>query len=170
MCSPGNVLWKQSIKGNLKKKTKALRVSFSKMTKCHHKLSSSMSWFRTVSGSGRSCLEELQIVHLPDTVGLRHEAFRGCCVLRAVTAPGCKLFGIKVFEACCSLTQIGTTQHSDNPKQNFGFERLKGGRPCVRDHVQPGRPRIPGQIAKAFSFMDSSPFVPVDSNGMESGR
>ena len=31
-----------------------------------------------------------------------------------MTAPGCKQFGVKVFEACCSLTQIGTTQHSDN--------------------------------------------------------
>ena len=63
----------------------------------------------------RSC-QRLQIVHLPDTVvSLRHGAFRRCYVLRAVTAPGCKHFGIKVFEECCALNQIGTTRHPDNP-------------------------------------------------------
>lgn len=30
---------------------------------------------------------------------------------RTITAPGCKQFGIKVFEGCCSLT---VTQHPDN--------------------------------------------------------
>ena len=54
--------------------------------------------------------------HLPDTVVcLRHGAFRRCYVLHAGTAPGCRQFGIKVFEACCSLTQIGATQHSHDP-------------------------------------------------------
>ena len=33
---------------------------------------------------------------------------------RAVLAPGCRQFGIKVFEACCSLTQIGATNHTTN--------------------------------------------------------
>ena len=62
----------------------------------------------------RSC-QRLQVVHLPDTVvSLRHGAFCRCYVLRAVIAPGCKQFGIKVFAACCSSTQIGTTQHPDN--------------------------------------------------------
>ena len=82
----------------------------------------------------RSC-QRLQVVHLPDTVvSLRHGAFRRCYVLRAVTAPGCKQFGIKVFEACCSLTQIGTTHTLTTywpPKRNFGLELLKGVRPCV---------------------------------------
>ena len=50
-------------------------------------------------------------VHLPETVvSLLHGAFSRCQVLRVVTAPGCKYFGAKVFEECCSLTQIGVTQ------------------------------------------------------------
>ena len=62
----------------------------------------------------RSC-QRLQVVHLPDTVVcLRHGVFRRCYLLRAVMAPGRRQFGIKVFEACCSLTQIGATQHPSN--------------------------------------------------------
>ena len=60
----------------------------------------------------RSC-QRLQVVHLPDTVVcLRHGAFRRCYLLCAVMAPECKQFGVKVFEARCSLTQIGVTQHT----------------------------------------------------------
>ena len=52
---------------------------------------------------------------MPSTVVcLQHGAFRRCYLLRAVLAPGCGQFGIKVFEACCSLTQIGTTSHTTN--------------------------------------------------------
>ena len=29
-------------------------------------------------------------------------------------APGCRQFGNKVFEACCSLTQVGATNHTAN--------------------------------------------------------
>ena len=62
----------------------------------------------------RSC-QRLQVVHLPSrVVCLQHGAFRRCYLLRAVLAPGCGQFGIKVFEACCSLTQIGTTSHTTN--------------------------------------------------------
>ena len=46
-----------------------------------------------------------------------------------MTAPGCKQFGIKVFEACCSLTQIGTTQHPDNllaPQAQFRPRAFEG--------------------------------------------
>ena len=32
----------------------------------------------------------------------------------SVMAPGRRQFGIKVFEACCSLTQIGATNHTSN--------------------------------------------------------
>ena len=60
----------------------------------------------------RSC-QRLQVVHLPDTVVcLQHGAFRRCYQLPAVVAPGCRQFGIKVFEACCSLTQMGATNHT----------------------------------------------------------
>ena len=65
----------------------------------------------------RSC-QRLQVVHLPDTVVcLRHGVFRRCYLLRAVMAPGCRQFGIKAFEACCSLmslTQLGATQRPGN--------------------------------------------------------
>ena len=35
-------------------------------------------------------------------------------LLRTVLAPGRRQFGIKVFKACCSLTQIGATSHTTN--------------------------------------------------------
>ena len=54
------------------------------------------------------------MVQLPETVSLLHGAFRCCRALRVVIAPGCQHFGPKVFEECCSLTQIGVTQCPDN--------------------------------------------------------
>ena len=111
-------------KGQLKGEAKAIRVPFGRNDKIPPQAFSFHTEVRHVlveagirivgEPAWRSC-QRLQVVHLPDTVvSLRHGAFRRCCVLRAVTAPGCKQFGIKVFEACCSLTQIGTTQHPDN--------------------------------------------------------
>ena len=111
-------------KGQLKGEAKAIRVPFGKNDKIPPQAFSFHTEVRHVQveagvrivgeAAWRSC-QRLQVVHLPDTVvSLRHGAFRRCYVLRAVTAPGCKQFGAKVFEACCSLTQIGTTQHPDN--------------------------------------------------------
>ena len=61
------------------------------------------------------CCRQLQIVHLPDTVvGLLHGAFSKCQVLRVVVAPSCKYFGTKVFEECCSLTQVGAAHCPSN--------------------------------------------------------
>ena len=112
-------------KGHLKGEAKAIRVPFGKNDKILPQAFSFHTEVRHVQveagirivgeAAWRSC-QRLQGVHLPDTVvSLRHGAFRRCYVLRAVTAPGCRQFGIKVFEACRSLTQIGTTQHPDNP-------------------------------------------------------
>ena len=62
----------------------------------------------------RSC-QRLQVVHLPSTVVcLQNGAFRRSYLLRTVLARGCRQFGIKVFEACCSLTQKGATSHTTN--------------------------------------------------------
>ena len=62
----------------------------------------------------RSC-QRLQVVHLPSTaVCLQNGAFRRSYLLRTVLAPGRRQFGIKVFEACCSPTQIGATSHTTN--------------------------------------------------------
>ena len=50
-------------------------------------------------------------------------------MLREVTAPGCRHFGIKVFEQCRSLTQIGITLHSDNllaPQAQFRPRAFEG--------------------------------------------
>ena len=56
----------------------------------------------------QSCLR-LQVVQLPSTaVCLQDGVFRRSYVLRTVIAPGCKHFGMCVFEECCSLVQIGT--------------------------------------------------------------
>ena len=62
----------------------------------------------------RNC-QRLQIVHLSSTViCLQNRVFRRCYALRTVLAPGCKQFGIKVFEECCSLLRIGTNRETTN--------------------------------------------------------
>ena len=94
-------------KGQLKGEATAIRVPFSRNDKIPPQAFSFHTEVRHVlvedgirivgEAAWRSC-QRLQVVHLPDTVvSLRHEAFRRCHVLRAVIAPGCKLFGIKVF-------------------------------------------------------------------------
>ena len=45
---------------------------------------------------------------------LLHGAFSKCQVLRIVVAPSCKYFGTKVFEECCSLTQVGAAHCPSN--------------------------------------------------------
>ena len=65
----------------------------------------------------------LQIVQLPSTVVcLQDGAFRRNYVLRTVIAPGCKYFGLWVFEECYSLAQIGdqsTTVNQLAPQAQF---------------------------------------------------
>ena len=111
-------------KGQIKGEAKAIRVPFGRNDKIPPQAFSFHTEVRHVlvedgirivgEAAWRSC-QRLQEVHLPDTVvSLRHGAFRRCPVLRTVIAPGSTQFGIKVFEACCSLTQIGATQHPDN--------------------------------------------------------
>ena len=111
-------------KGQLKGEAKAIRVprgrndkippqAFSFHTEVRHVLVE--NGIRIVGEAAwRSC-RQLQVVHLPETVvSLLHGAFSRCQVLRVVTAPGCKHFGTKVFEECCSPTQIGVTQCPGN--------------------------------------------------------
>ena len=111
-------------KGQLKGEAKAIRVprgrndkippqAFSFHTEVRHVLVE--PGMRIVGEAAwRSC-RQLQVVHLPDTVvSLLHGAFSRCRVLRVVIAPNCQHFGAKVFEECCSLTQIGVTQCPGN--------------------------------------------------------
>ena len=111
-------------KGQIKREAKAIRVprgrndkippqAFSFHTEVRHVLVE--PGMRIVGEAAwRSC-RQLQVVHLPDTVvSLLHGAFSRCRALRVVIAPGCQYFGPKVFEECCSLTQIGATQCPDN--------------------------------------------------------
>ena len=111
-------------KGQLKGNAKAIRVprgrtdkippqAFSFHTEVRHVLVK--DGMRIVGEAAwRSC-RQLQVVRLPETVvSLLHGAFSRCPVLRIVAAPGCKHVGAKVFEECCSLTQIGTTQYPGN--------------------------------------------------------
>ena len=60
----------------------------------------------------QSC--QLQIVQPPDTVCLQDGAFQKCHELRTVLVPGCKQFGRSVFEECCSLSQIGAAEDTNN--------------------------------------------------------
>ena len=107
-------------KGQLKGEAKAIRVprgrsdkippqAFSFHTEVRHVL---VEHGIRIRGS---CVEELSTAAMPETVvSLLHGAFSRCQVLRVVTAPGCKHFGTKVFEECCSLTQIGVTRCPGN--------------------------------------------------------
>ena len=62
----------------------------------------------------QSCLR-LQVVQLPSTVVcLQDGVFRRSYVLRTVLAPGCKHFGMCVFEECCSLVQLGAQGDAAN--------------------------------------------------------
>ena len=62
----------------------------------------------------QSCLR-LQVVQLPSTVVcLQDGVFRRSYALRTVLAPGCKQFGIRVFEERCSLVQIGVNSDATN--------------------------------------------------------
>ena len=108
----------------------------------------------------RSC-QQLQVVHLPDAVVcLRRGVFRRCYLLRAVTAPGCRQFGIKVFEACCSLTHIGATQHSDNqlaPQAQFrprAFEKCTALRHLNMEQTEYD-PANPNRCLPACCFLEA---------------
>ena len=98
-------------KGQLKSRVKAIRVTgrvlphaFSRNTEVRHvqveagiRIIGEAAW--------RSCLR-LQVVQLPNTVV--------CLQSYALWPRGCKQFGIKVFEECCSLAQIGATSDATN--------------------------------------------------------
>ena len=57
-----------------------------------------------------SC-RQLRIVKLPSTVvSISDNAFRSCKLLNSVTAPGCREFGYKAFDECCSLQWVHTTE------------------------------------------------------------
>ena len=111
-------------KGQLKGEVKAVRVlcsrngkippqAFSFCTEIRHVLVE--NGVKIVGEAAWRCCRQLQIVHLPDTVvGLLHGAFSKCQVLRVVVAPSCKYFGTKVFEECCSLTQVGAAHCPSN--------------------------------------------------------
>ena len=111
-------------KGQIKGEAKAIRVPRGRNDKIPPQAFSFHTEVRHVQvepgmrivgeAAWRSC-RQLQVVHLPDTVvSLVHGAFSRCRALRVVIAPGCQHFGPKVFEECCSLTQIGVTQCPDN--------------------------------------------------------
>ena len=111
-------------KGQLKGEVKAVRVlrsrndkippqAFSFCTEIRHVLVE--NGVKIVGEAAWRCCRQLQIVHLPDTVvSLLRGAFSRCQVLRVVVAPGCKYFGTKVFEECCSLTQVGAAHCPSN--------------------------------------------------------
>ena len=62
------------------------------------------------SGIRHSC-RQLRIVKLPSTVvSISDNAFRVCKLLNSVTAPGCREFGYKAFDECCSLQWVYTTE------------------------------------------------------------
>ena len=57
-----------------------------------------------------SC-RQLRIVKLPSTVvSISDNAFRSCKLLNSVTAPGCREFGYKAFDECCSLQWVFATE------------------------------------------------------------
>ena len=70
-----------------------------------------------------SC-RQLRIVKLPSTVvGISDNAFRSGKLLNSVTAPGCREFGYKAFDACCSLQWVYTAEGVANHFFFHGYGR-----------------------------------------------
>ena len=169
-------------KGQLKGEAKAIRVprgrndkippqAFSLHTEVRHVLVE--HGIRIVGEAAwRSC-RQLQVVHLPETVvSLLHGAFSRCQVLRVVTAPGCKHFGTKVFEECCSLTQIGVTQCPGNTLAPQAQLRPRVFQGCTAlHHLDLGKsgcsPTYPNRSLPDCCFLEAgivALFLPPDFN------
>ena len=120
----------------------------------------------------RSC-QRLQVVHLPDTVVcLGQGVFSKCSLLRAVMAPGCRYFGMKVFEACRSLTQLGAAPHPGNqlaPQAQFrprAFEKCTALRHLDMEQTE-HNPANPNRCLPACCFLEAgivSISLPPDFN------
>ena len=104
-------------KGQLKSRVKAIRVPSSRTCRVLPHAFSHITDVRHVQveagihtigeAAWQSCMR-FQVVLLPSTVVcLQDGVFRRSYLFRTVLAPGCKQFGIRVFEECCSLVQIG---------------------------------------------------------------
>ena len=119
-------------KGQLKNRAKAIRVpptrtgrvlphAFTHTVDLRHVQVE--AGIHTVGEAAWQHCARLQIVQLPNTVVcLQDGAFRRNYVLRTVIAPGCKYFGLWVFEECYSLVQIGdqsTTINQLAPQAQF---------------------------------------------------
>ena len=111
-------------KGQMKGDAKAIRVPYRTTDRVLPQAFSYITEVRHVQvdtglpiigeAAWRNC-QRLQIVHLASTViCLQTRVFRRCYALRTALAPGCKQFGIQVFEDCCFLTQIGTSDDTVN--------------------------------------------------------
>ena len=76
-----------------------------------------------------SC-RQLRIVKLPSTVVcISDNAFRSCKLLNSVTAPGCREFGYKAFDECCSLQWVYTAEGIANQFSSttkFGHYLFRG--------------------------------------------
>ena len=111
-------------KGQMQGDAKAIRVPFHATDRVLPQAFSHVAKVRHVQvdagyriigeGAWRNC-QHLQIVHLDSTViSLQTRVFCRCYALRKVLAPGCKQFGVQVFEECCSLIQIGIRNDATN--------------------------------------------------------
>ena len=100
-------------KGQMKGDARAIRVPYHTTDRVLPQAFSYVTEVRHVQVDG-NC-QRLQIVHLASTViCLETRVFRRCYALRTAIAPGCKQFGIQVFEDCCSLMQVGTSEDTAN--------------------------------------------------------
>ena len=98
----------------------------------------------------------------PSTVvSISDNAFRSCKLLNSVTAPGCREFGYKDFDECCSLQWVYTTEGIANrfgSSTKFGHYLFRGcinlaeftlqespspSEPAVATHCQGIGPRLP---------------------------
>ena len=69
------------------------------------------------------------MVKLPSTVvGISDNAFRSCKLLSSVTAPGCREFGYKAFDECCSLQWVSAADGIANQVWALPLSRLH--QPC----------------------------------------
>ena len=117
----------------------------------------------------------LQIVQLPSTVVyLQDGAFRRSYVLHTVIAPGCKYFGLWVFEECYALAQIGdqsTTANQLAPRAQFrprAFEKCSALQQFNFERTEHDPTNVSRDIPEGgfFEAGIESLFLPADFNWM----
>ena len=171
-------------KGQLKRSAKAIRVppirtgrvlphAFTHTIDVRHVQVE--AGIHTIGEAAWQHCNRLLIVQLPSTVVcLQDGAFRRNYVLHTVIAPGCKYFGLWVFEECYALAQIGdqsTTVNQLAPQARFrprAFEKCSTLQQLNFERTEYDPTNLYRSIPKGCFFEAGieSLFLPADFNWM----